>query len=111
MYKRQLLGYAILGLAPLHALTVGFFSTLTLAMVSRVSLGHSGRPLVADSLTWRLALAVHGVAILRVAAELWPAGQAVLLVFASFGWVCVFMPWAWRLLPIYLQARVDGRPG
>lgn len=107
----QLLGHPMLGLAPLHALTVGFFSTLTLAMVSRVSLGHSGRPLVADSLTWRLALAVHLVAILRVAAELWPTGQAVLLVFASFGWVGVFMPWALRLLPIYLRARVDGRPG
>ncbi|HEX5128616.1 MAG TPA: NnrS family protein, partial [Usitatibacter sp.] len=35
-------GVAALGLAPIHALSIGFLASLTLAMVSRVSCGHSG---------------------------------------------------------------------
>jgi len=37
-----------LGLAPLHALGIGFVTGMLVAMASRVSLGHSGRALVAD---------------------------------------------------------------
>jgi len=104
-------GIPTLGLAPLHALAVGYFATMTLAMVSRVTLGHSGRPLVADGLTWRLALALHGVALLRVLADVLPVGHDPLLALAGIGWLAVFGPWAGRLLPIYLKPRADGRPG
>ncbi len=104
-------GVATLGLAPLHAMSVGFFATMTLAMVSRVTLGHSGRPLVADSLTWRLALGLHAVAALRVLADIVPVGHALLLVIAGTGWLAVFLPWATRLVPVYLSRRADGRPG
>jgi len=106
-----LAGIHALGLAPLHALAVGYFATMTLAMVSRVSLGHSGRPLLADSLTWRLALGLHAVAAVRVLADLLPVGQAPLLAVAGVGWLAVFAPWALRLVPIYLKRRADGRPG
>jgi uncharacterized protein involved in response to NO len=104
-------GIDTLGLAPLHAMAVGFFATMTLAMVSRVTLGHSGRPLVADSFTWRLALGLHAVAALRVLADIVPAAHAVLLAIAGAGWLAVFVPWMLRLVPIYLSRRVDGRPG
>ena len=104
-------GIEALGLAPLHAMAVGFFATMTLAMVSRVSLGHSGRPLVADTLTWRLALGLHGVAALRVAADLLPVGHTALPAIAALGWLAVFLPWASRLVPIYLSRRADGKPG
>ena len=43
-----------LGLAPVHALGIGFFAAMLLAMATRVSLGHSGRPLKADGLVWAL---------------------------------------------------------
>ena len=35
-----------LGRAPAHALFIGFFGSLLVAMVTRVTQGHSGRPLV-----------------------------------------------------------------
>lgn len=107
----QMAGVTALGLAPLHALAVGYFATMTLAMVSRVTLGHSGRPLVADALTWRLALGLHGVALLRVAADVVPAAQAPLLALAGLGWLAVVTPWAVRLVPLYLRRRADGQPG
>src|SRR3546814_6210486 len=39
-------GDSILGRAPAHALFIGFFGSLLVAMVTRVTQGHSGRPLV-----------------------------------------------------------------
>ena len=107
----QVTGIHTLGLAPLHALSVGYFATMTLAMVSRVTLGHSGRPLVADGLTWRLALALHRVALARGLADVLPVAHDALLVLAGLGWLAVFGPWVARLLPIYLKPRADGRPG
>ncbi|MGL6069901.1 NnrS family protein, partial [Craterilacuibacter sp.] len=66
----QLAGHAGLGFAPLHALALGFFSTMLLAFVTRVTLGHSGRPLVAGILPWTCYWLMHGVAIARVAGEI-----------------------------------------
>lgn len=104
-------GVGVLGLAPFHALAVGFFATMTLAMVSRVTLGHSGRPLIADGMTWNLGLGLHGVALTRVLADVLPALAPFLLLAAGLGWLVVFVPWLVRLLPIYLSPRADGRPG
>ena len=51
LYCAQSLLYAatgefVLGRAPAHALFIGFFGSLLVAMVTRVTQGHSGRPLV-----------------------------------------------------------------
>jgi uncharacterized protein involved in response to NO len=102
------------GLAPLHALTIGYFAATTVAMVSRVSLGHSGRALEADALTWWAFLGLLATACLRAVADLWfvpPALRLWLAVAAAVLWLAVFVPWAARYLPIYLQPRADGRPG
>ncbi|MHB8348051.1 MAG: NnrS family protein, partial [Acidiferrobacterales bacterium] len=45
-------GRLLFGRAPLHALGIGFVLSMVVAMVSRVSLGHSGRALAANRLTW-----------------------------------------------------------
>jgi uncharacterized protein involved in response to NO len=103
-----------IGLAPLHALTIGYFAATTVAMVSRVSLGHSGRALEADALTWWAFLGVLATAGVRVVADLWfvpPALRLWLSVAAALLWLAVFVPWAARYLPIYLRPRADGRPG
>ena len=84
---------------------------MTVAMVSRVTLGHSGRPLVADTLTWSLALGLHAVAFVRLLADLLPADQAFMLALAGVGWLAVFTPLAMRVVPIYLSRRADGKPG
>lgn len=103
-----------LGLAPLHALTIGYFAATTVAMVSRVSLGHSGRALEADPLTWWAFLGLLATAGLRTVADLWfvpPALRLGLSVAAAVLWLAVFMTWAARYVPLYLRPRADGRPG
>ena len=103
-----------LGRAPLHAVSIGFLASLVIAFASRVSLGHSGRNLIADSLTWRCFLLFQLVAILRVVADLPKSGMSwsqPLYTAAAVLWVLAAVVWSTRYLPIYMQPRLDGRPG
>lgn len=103
-------GEFVLGRAPAHALFVGFFGSLLVAMVTRVTQGHSGRPLQLGNVAGIAFVAIQGVAALRIAAELLPdsaAWQAV----AALGWLLAFLPWALRSSYIYLTPRADRKPG
>lgn len=107
-------GKIVFGLAPLHALTIGFFTSMILAMVSRVTLGHSGRPLELDQLTWILFLGFQATAILRIIADISSAAATVipqLYVIAGLIWLFAFTLWATRYVPIYWRPRVDGKQG
>lgn len=105
-----LAGVSLLGRAPLHALGVGFFGAMLLAMASRVSLGHAGRDLAADRATWRVFLGVQAVAVVRVLAEVLRDPGPVWTL-AALLWLAVFGAWAWRYAPLYWRPRTDGRPG
>ena len=101
-----------LGLAPLHALGIGFFGSMLLAMASRVSLGHSGRPLKADGLTWRLFWLVQVAALVRMAPDLLPASAPYRIIsLASLLWLVAFGLWAWQYAPLFWRPRADGKPG
>jgi uncharacterized protein involved in response to NO len=65
---------SVLGFAPLHALTIGFFSSMVVGMSTRVTLGHSGRRVGVDGAAWRIFLLFQIAALLRVLADLFPAG-------------------------------------
>ncbi len=106
------LGYPMFGMAPLHALGLGFFGSILLAMVSRVTLGHSGRPLQADTLTWGLFVGLQFIVLLRLVADWVPWSWSGGFMFASsLGWLAILIAWAWRYLPMYLRPRVDGKAG
>lgn len=103
-----------LGRAPLHALGIGLISGMTLAMASRVSLGHSGRPLVAGNLVWLCGWGLHLSALLRVFGDLPVTAQIAglpITFLAALVWLASVLPWAAQFAPIYLRPRVDGRPG
>jgi len=101
-----------LGQAPLHALTLGFFASMLLGMVSRVTLGHSGRPVAADGVMWRAFLMMQAAALLRVVSEL-PAipGRYPLMWLSSMMWLGAFALWAWRYAPALWRPREDGTAG
>ncbi|WP_310649436.1 NnrS family protein [Thermomonas sp. S9] len=103
-------GVYILGRGPAHALFIGFFGSLLVAMVTRVTQGHSGRPLAMPAAGWFAFALLQLVALVRIAAEIAPdtyAWQAI----AAAGWLLAFLPWVLRSLAIYLRPRADGRPG
>ena len=80
----------------LHGLTVGAIGTMTLAVMTRASLGHTGRTLTAGPRTLAIYLLVSLAAVLRLIAPF--AGSAMMLVlslagtawFAAFGMFSVF---------------------
>jgi uncharacterized protein involved in response to NO len=104
-------GTDYLGRAPLHALGIGFFTGMVVAMASRVTLGHSGRALHADTLTWLVLMGVNAAAVLRVAGELLPAIGATLNLIAGLAWLASLLAWVMRYAPLYLVPRSDHQPG
>jgi uncharacterized protein involved in response to NO len=100
----------LLGRAPVHALTVGFFGSMLVAMVTRVTQGHSGRPLQMGRIPWLAFSLLQLVAIVRIHAET-SADAALWLVVAAFGWLVAFLPWVVRSAWIFLTPRVDGNAG
>jgi uncharacterized protein involved in response to NO len=98
------------GAAPAHALALGFCCTMLVGFVTRVTLGHGGRPLVADRTYWNIYLSMHAVAMLRVVVAL-ASLSAGWIDLTSLLWLAVMGAWAARMLPVYWQARLDGKPG
>lgn len=116
------LGFALLALAAagwdaaassaLHAFTAGGIGVLTLGMMARVALGHTGRLLEpAPVMTWAF-VAVNLAALFRVATPL-ALPHATLEGMALSGalWTIAFALFAALYAPILLRPRVDGRPG
>ena len=100
-----------LGLAPMHALAMGYLGATLMAMTTRVAAGHSGRALVADNLVWGLYWALQLAALLRVAAALWPDQTLPLTLGSIAAWSLAVVGWAWRYGGWLGRPRIDGRPG
>lgn len=107
-----LAGVAVPSSLATHALTLGAVGALTLGMMSRVALGHTGRPLHATA-TMRAAFALITVAALArvVAPILWPSAYGASLVAAGGAWTLAFALYLVDYLPVLLAPRVDGKPG
>lgn len=93
-------GGPTLGLAPVHALAIGFLASLTLAMVSRVSAGGAAHA-SPDRMTLLVFALLQGAALARIAADLWIPAYIPLLVVAVTLWLAGFSGWAWRHVPFY----------
>jgi uncharacterized protein involved in response to NO len=115
LYLSQSLVYLLtseftLGRAPAHALFVGFFGSVLVAMVTRVTQGHSGRALVMPKAAWFAFIAIQLVAVTRIGAE-FARDPMQWQVIAAFGWLVALLPWVTRIGRIYLSPRKDGKPG
>lgn len=75
----------------LHALTVGAIGTMTLAVMSRATLGHTGRDLYAGAGLTIVYLAVSFAAVTRVTAAMVDATTQALLWIASGAWILAFV--------------------
>ncbi len=111
-----LTGLASLGLlAPTlatHALTIGGIGVLTLGMMARVSLGHTGRPLQPVRSVELAFVALNlGVAV-RVFGPMLNDSIYTFWVHLSGGlWIISFTIFAIVYLPILSKPRADGKPG
>lgn len=115
LYSIQSLWYAsteqfIFGRGPAHALFIGYFGSLLVAMVTRVTQGHSGRPLELGRVAGFAFIIIQIVAVTRVVAELMPDSM-MWQVIAALLWLLAFLPWVIRSAWIYLTPRADGQAG
>ncbi len=102
--------FAPLGRAPDHALLIGFAASLMIAMVTRVTQGHSGRPLQMHTAAWTGFFAVQLAAVSRILAAL-QFENGILLTIAAAVFAAGLLPWLIRNAAIYLAPRSDGKPG
>lgn len=110
-------GVALLGLAGwaggwLHVLTVGAIALMILGVMTRVSLGHTGRALV---LPRGIATAYALLACAAVVRAIGPAQTVVAygltVAVAAALWTLAFALFLWRYAAILWQPRPDGRSG
>lgn len=96
----------------LHALTIGAAAMMIVAVMTRASLGHTGRPLIVSRPTVCTYGLLAAAALVRVFG---PAGLAlpyaeVILIAASL-WTVAFAIFLLVYAPILLSRRADGRAG
>jgi uncharacterized protein involved in response to NO len=97
---------AISSSAAVHALTAGAVGTMTLAVMTRASLGHTGRDIRADGWTIGTYVAVTAGAVLRVAAPFTDGFYLPLLVAGGTLWSAAFLLFALRYAPILWRHRL-----
>lgn len=116
------LGFALLALSAagwntaagsaLHAFTAGAIGALTLGMMARVSLGHTGRPLEPPPIMTVAFIAINLAALARVALPLlFPAAYTQVMTMAGLVWIAAFGLFVAVYAPMLLRPRVDGKPG
>lgn len=109
---------ALSGVAPhlaplaLHAFTAGAMGSMTLGMMTRVSLGHTGHPLVASHAAALSFAAIILAGLARVLAPAFAPGlYHDLITLAGATWIAAFLPFLVAFMPILTRPRPDGRPG
>ncbi|MGY4356520.1 uncharacterized protein involved in response to NO [Bradyrhizobium sp. i1.7.7] len=86
--------------AGIHAWMAGAAGTMTLAVMTRASLGHTGQALTASPATQGIYAAIIVAALARVAAVVLPAHGDVLLHIAACGWIVAFLGFAIAFGPL-----------
>ncbi|MCK5360516.1 MAG: NnrS family protein [Gammaproteobacteria bacterium] len=97
----------------LHALTIGGIGLMTMGMMVRVSMGHSGRKLYAPAFMATAFAAINIAVIVRVFLPLVLPAKAYpsLVLISALIWAMAFSIFVVKMAPIYLSPRADGRPG
>jgi len=116
-YAWMVIGTALLGLSTLdpdiplsagvHALTTGAIGTMTLAVMTRATRGHTGRELSADFVTSAIYVIVSVAAMMRVAAAFALSWSIPLLVASACLWAAAFTAFVLCYSPMLLQAAKD----
>ncbi|WP_339878012.1 NnrS family protein [Pseudidiomarina gelatinasegens] len=112
LFALRELGFNISNSIALHAITAGAMGNMILAMIARVSLGHSGRPLQPKAIMSLAFLLVAVAALSRVLLTwLVPELSMSWFMFSAAAWILAYLIYVVVYLPILITPRPDGRPG
>ncbi|UNK79472.1 NnrS family protein [Sphingopyxis granuli] len=93
----------------IHALGAGAMAAMTLAVMTRATRGHTGRPLEADRLTVGIYILVHLGALLRVAAPLLPIDYMLAIRIAGGLWSAAFLLFVLAYVPMAVRPPPGAR--
>ncbi len=116
-YAWLVIGFGLLGTGQfqlgLHALAAGGLGGLTLGMMSRVSLGHTGRSIHRPPMIvgWLFGLVFVAAALRVLMPLLWPEYSLLWYRLAGASWILAFSGFALVYAPMLIQPRADGKPG
>lgn len=95
-----------------HALTTGVFATMILAVMTRASLGHTGRPLeVSRAITIAYVLLTLAVFVRVFGGALAPERYLLAMSITGIAWMASFLLYLIVYSPILIGPRADGKPG
>lgn len=94
-----------------HALGAGAIASLILGVMTRVSFGHTGRPLQLPSYGVWIYVAISLAAVLRIAVPLGVLDFGIGVLAASAAWILAFTFFLILYAPVLLRPRADGKPG
>jgi uncharacterized protein involved in response to NO len=98
---------------PLHAFTYGGIGMMTLGMIARISLGHTGRNInePPSALKW-IFLSLFLGAVIRVVIPIFlPSAYLHLIGTAQLLWIAAFTVFILHYFMIFISPRADGQPG
>jgi uncharacterized protein involved in response to NO len=101
----------IMSSAGVHAWTVGAAGTMTLAVMTRASLGHTGNALIASPMTQIIYAAVVIASLARICASLEPGWGDALLHVTAFAWCGAFFGFTLSFGPMLVGGRRGLKPG
>ena len=90
--------------AALHAWTAGAILLMTLAVMTRAGLGHSGMPLTADRRIGAIYVLAITAAVSRIVSGLFP-DIPWLLHLAALSWTAAFLLFAAVYAPLFMRPR------
>ena len=93
----------------IHALTVGAFSTMILAVMTRASLGHTGRALKATTGTTTVFILITIAAILRVYEPFLNEPSSLVIWISGIAWTAAFVLFSILYFPILTHARIQKK--
>ena len=96
----------------LHSFTGGTIGGLILAMISRVSLGHTGRKLqTLAAMRWAFALMIIAGLIRSPLSAFQILTPTISLTLSFIFYIVAYSIFLWRYIPVLSKRRIDGRPG
>ncbi|WP_088330974.1 NnrS family protein [Lacimicrobium sp. SS2-24] len=96
----------------IHLLTTGAIGSIIVAMMARVSLGHTGRKLHAHWLMSIMFVTVLLAGLVRTLGSwLWHSQIQSMLLLSTLLWCFAFILFVLIYLPILTRPRIDGKPG
>lgn len=111
LFAAYQLGWIVNKSIPVHALTAGAMGGMILSMISRVSLGHTGRMLSPQKIVKYFLGLVICAALVRVFGGLVTNNILSVYVIASLLWSLAYLLFVFSYGIMLLKPRLDGRPG